>query len=229
MNTSNPFFHATIAAVLILATGNYTLADERAIDIGSYSWKNIRPTVPFEPNMWAPRAGLQAVELRNDLYVMGGRGPFSFETATQLFGDVWKSSDSGATWTQLAQWQDGQDDQQMWQPRAYFGSVTHRGRMYVIGGQNFETAPNPIYPGGCEFLPPGVPCLPFIPASTFFDEVWSSKDGASWKVETIDAPWPGRAGLSSVVHKGAIYVLGGSRGDDASLPYRHRSRFADHR
>jgi len=115
----------------------------------------------FDPNMWAPRAGLQAVALRNDLYVMGGRGPFSFESETQLFGDVWKSSDAGATWTRTAQWQEGQDESQMWRPRAYFGSVTHRGRMFVIGGQNFETTPNPIYPDGCAFLPPEVPCLPF--------------------------------------------------------------------
>jgi len=227
MNTSHQFFRATLIAVLALATGSYTLAGDRAIDVSSYSWNNIRPTVPFAPNMWAPRAGLQAVELRNDLYVMGGRGPFSFETATRLFGDVWKSSDAGATWTRTAQWQQGQEGPQMWRPRAYFGSVTHRGRMFVIGGQNFETAPNPIYPDGCAFLPPGVPCLPFIPASTFFDDVWSSKDGATWTAETIDAPWPGRAGLSAVVHKGAIYVLGGSQGDDASTGGTGRILFDD--
>jgi hypothetical protein len=127
--------------------------------------------------MWAPRAGLQAVELRNDLYVMGGRGPFSFESATVLYGDVWRSTDVGATWTKVAQWQSDPDARQIWSPRAYFGAVTHRGRMYVIGGQNFESQPNPIYPDGCAFLPPGVPCLPIVPNSQFFDDVWSSKDG----------------------------------------------------
>jgi hypothetical protein len=26
--------------------------------------------------------------------------------------------------------------------------------MFVIGGQDFSTKPNPIFPGGCQFLPP---------------------------------------------------------------------------
>ncbi|MGI9247917.1 MAG: hypothetical protein ACR2QI_02805, partial [Woeseiaceae bacterium] len=156
MNMPHQFFRSMLVAVSVLALGSYTIAGERAIDLSSYSWNSIRPTVPFDPNMWAPRAGLQAVEMRNELYVMGGRGPFSFETETRLFGDVWKSSDAGATWTRTAQWQEGQGGPQMWQPRAYFGSVTHRGRMFVIGGQNFETVPNPIYPDGCVLLPPEV-------------------------------------------------------------------------
>lgn len=83
------------------------IAEGGATDIGAYRWTNVRPTVPFDPTMWAPRAGLQALELRNDLYVMGGRGPFSFETETVLFGDVWKSTDVGATWQKVAQWQPG--------------------------------------------------------------------------------------------------------------------------
>lgn len=227
MNTSHQYFRASLITLLVLTTGTYTLADKGAINVSTYSWNNIRPTVPFDPNMWAPRAGLQAVELRNELYVMGGRGPFSFESETQLFGDVWKSSDAGATWTRTTQWQEGQNESEMWQPRAYFGAVTHRGRMFVIGGQNFETMPNPIFPDGCGFLPPDVPCLPFIPASTFFDEAWSSKDGATWTAETLDAPWPGRAGLSAVVHKGAIYLLGGSQGDDASTGGAGRILFDD--
>ena len=227
MNTSHQYFRAMLITLLVLTTGAYAHADKGAINVSSYSWSNVRPTVPFDSNMWAPRAGLQAVELRNDLYVMGGRGPFSFESETRLFGDVWKSSDAGATWTRTAQWEEGHDESQMWRPRAYFGAVTHRGRMFVIGGQNFETMANPIFPDGCEFLPPDVPCLPFIPASTFFDEVWSSKDGTTWAAETLDAPWPGRAGLSAVVHKGAIYVLGGSQGDDVSTGGGGRILFDD--
>jgi hypothetical protein len=217
---------AVFNACALAATGS-AIAGEEAANIGSYRWINVRPTVPFGPGMWEPRAGLQAVELRNDLYVMGGRGPFSFETATVLYGYVWKSTDVGATWRKVAQWQPNQGAAQMWKPRAYFGSVTHRGRMYVIGGQNFETRPNPIFPGGCASLPPGVPCLPVVPNSTFFDDVWSSRDGVSWSAETTDAPWAGRAGLSAIVHRGAIYVLGGSQGDDASTGGTGRVLFND--
>jgi hypothetical protein len=218
---------SAVVASLAVAALAPAVAREGATDIGAYAWTNVRPTVPSDPTMWSPRAGLQALELRNELYVMGGRGPFSFETETVLFGDVWKSTDVGATWQKVAQSQPGQAVPDMWTPRAYFGAVTHRGRMFVIGGQNFETKPNPIFPGGCAFLPPEVPCPPFLPDSTFFDEVWSSSDGATWTPETLDAPWQGRAGLSAVVHKGAIYVLGGSQGDDASTGGTGRVLFND--
>ena len=82
--------------------------------------------------------------------------------------------------------------------------------MYLIGGQSFGSLPNPIYPGGCAFLPQGVPCLPIVPNSQFFDDVWSSKDAVTWTPETMGAPWEGRAGLSAVVHNGAIHIFGGS-------------------
>ncbi len=218
----------TIAATVLATTAcGWALAGSGAVNISSYSWTNVRPTIPADPTMWAPRAGLQAVELRNDLYVMGGRGPFSFESETQIFGDIWKSTDLGMTWSKTADWQEAQDPESMWPPRAYFGAVTHRGRMFVLGGQNFDTIPNPIFPDGCGQLPPGVPCPPFIPNSTFFDDVWSSRDGANWVAETVDAPWEGRAGLSALVHKGAIYVLGGSQGDDASTGGTGRILFDD--
>jgi len=220
-------FFLSVAAAAVIVTVNVAGAAESATDVSSYGWTNVRPTVPFDPNMWAPRAGLQALELRNDLYVMGGRGPFSFETETVLYGDVWKSSDTGATWTRVAQWQPQQPAATMWAPRAYFGAVTHRGRMFVIGGQNFSTKPNPIFPAGCATLPPGVPCPPFLPDSTFFDDVWSSRDGRTWVAETTDGPWEGRAGLSAVVHNGAIYVLGGSQGDDESTGGTGRILFND--
>ena len=207
-----------LAVSAVLAFG-VVFAEGGATNIESYTWTNVRPTAPFDPTMWAPRAGLQAVELRNDLYVMGGRGPFSFETETVLYGDVWKSTDVGATWTRTAS--------NAWPARGYFGAVTHRGRIFVIGGQNFSTRPNPGFPDGCPGLPPGVPCLPIIPDSTFFDDVWSSRDGVTWIQETADAPWEGRAGLSVVVHAGAIYVFGGSQGDDVSTGGSGRVLFND--
>jgi hypothetical protein len=227
MNPLRAIARSTFILGCVIAVTGLANARGGATDIGSYRWTNVRPTVPFNPAIWAPRAGLQAVELRNDLYVMGGRGPFSFDTETVLYGDVWKSTDVGATWTKVAQWQPNQGAPRMWQPRAYFGAVTHRGRMFVLGGQNFESRPNPIFPDGCAFLPPGVPCLPIVPNSTFFDDVWSSKDGVNWSPETTDAPWAGRAGLSAVVHAGAIYILGGSQGDDASTGGTGRVLFND--
>jgi len=86
--------------------------------------------------------------------------------------------------------------------------------MYVLGGQNFNIIPKL----GCAFLPPGVPCdPPLVPASQFFNDVWCSADGRSWSCLTSNAGWQGRAGLSSVVLNGEIFVMGGSFNDDSSI------------
>jgi len=108
MSTKNSARQAALAVVLLSLAGGLAIAGDRAVDLGSYEWTNIRPTVPFDPAIWSPRAGLQAVELKNDLYVMGGRGPFSLEGETAIYGDVWKSADLGASWTKTREWQEGQ-------------------------------------------------------------------------------------------------------------------------
>jgi hypothetical protein len=226
MTAANTLRVIALAVAAFLVAPAPALAQQGATQISSYSWTNIRPTVPFDPAMWQPRAGLRAVEGGNDLFVMGGRGPFSFDTGTPIYGDVWKSSDLGMSWSKVVE--SGTDNvETMWQPRAYFGAVRHRGRLFVVGGQNFETRPNPIFPDACAVLPPGVPCLPVIPNSTFFADVWSSADGENWRAETLDAPWEGRAGLSVVVHRGAIFVIGGSQGDDVATGGTGRVLFND--
>jgi hypothetical protein len=98
--------------------------------------------------------------------------------------------------------------------------------MFILGGQNFDVVPNPGFPG-CPNNPPGLPCLPTIPNSTFFNDVWRSKNGADWMQVTPTAGWTGRAGLSATVFKGDIYVLGGSRGDDAATGGQGRVFFND--
>jgi hypothetical protein len=166
---------------------------------------------------WEGRAGLQAIDLGKDLFVMGGRGAFN-PFGTTIFQDVWKSRDRGESWEKVS----GPAE---WPARAYFQAVRHRGRIFVLGGQNFDAVPNPGFPGNCPPAP--APCFPFVPASKFFADVWSSEDGANWVPETTDAGWAGRAGLSAVVFRGEIYVFGGSQGDDASTGGQGRVLFND--
>jgi len=168
---------------------------------------------------WEARAGLQAIELGRELLVMGGRGPFDPTSGAELFNDVWSSSDLGRSWEKISDAE--------WAARGYF-QLLRRGRhIYVLGGQNFDTLPTPGFPGICVSLPPGVPCLPFIPNSTFFNDVWKSDDGAHWTQVTESAEWEGRAGLSAVVFKGQFFVFGGSQGDDASTGGQGRVLFND--
>jgi hypothetical protein len=162
---------------------------------------------------WAGRAGLQAVELRNRLFIMGGRtpapqGPFDFTSV--LWNDVWRSDDAGRSW--------GKVSDAPWAARGYFQAVTTGGAMYVIGGQNFKAGPPPICP---PTNPPTFVC------SDFFADVWRSTDGKTWERATGRAPFGGRAGLSAIVFKGWIYVLGGGRGDDDAIGGSGRELFDD--
>jgi len=181
-------------------------AGKGALDFASYEW-----TLINEEARWAPRAGLQVVSLRNRFYLMGGRTPRppSFPPIpgdSDIWGDVWMSNDKGSSWEKIL---DTNDDQH-WPARAYFQAVTKGRYMYVLGGQNFKLEPNDC--------PPFVPdCPPFVSSSDFFNDVWRSRDGIHWKQMTEAAPWHGRAGLSSVVHKGEIYVMGGSFNDDPAV------------
>jgi hypothetical protein len=70
----------------------------------SYEWTEIVATDFLDPQRWEPRAGLQAVELHNHLFVIAGRTPkpppaSPFESI--IHGDVWVSEDSGQSWVEL--------------------------------------------------------------------------------------------------------------------------------
>ena len=168
---------------------------------------------------WAGRAGLQAAELQNRLYMMGGRTPAPFSNppffdnpfASKLWNDVWESSDLGASWKKLATPAAGPN---MWSERAYFQAVTKGNAMYVLGGQNLR--------GGAVCQPPLFSC------SDFYNDVWRSTDGANWeRLDSSGPRWMARAGFSAIVFKGWIYVLGGGKGDDFAIGGSGRELFND--
>jgi hypothetical protein len=180
------------------------------LDFDTYDWQLVNPRAP-----WAARAGLQVVELRGALYLMGGRTPIDpalvpVPGASVLWSDVWKSSDLGSSWEEVLPGGGAGH----WPARAYFQALEHRGALVVLGGQNFNLVPNP----GCAFLPPGVPCVPpLVPRSDFFNDVWASADGVNWQQLTAKAPWAGRAGLSAISFRGEIFVMAGSFNDDPAI------------
>lgn len=186
-----------------IGAGNPTGSERSAAEaagLGSYAWKQVSAEAP-----WTARAGLQAVKLGGKLYVLGGRTPASplIPFASVIFDDIWRSDDKGASWEQVT-------DDAPWPARAYFEAVTKsRGNgkgkeLFVLGGQNFDQP------------------------SDFFNDVWRSRDGGeTWKQMTESAPWEGRAGLSAVVRKGKIYVLGGSQGDDPATGGSGRTLYND--
>ena len=208
--TTLVFAHSTVSA------GN---GPKGGPSFSDYQWTEIVETDFFDPNRWEPRAGLQAVELHNHLFVIAGRTPLAppppFNPfASTIHGDVWVSPDLGETWVELLE---DAESAGLWKNRAYFEAVTKGSYIYILGGQNFTT----IIPG----TPPDF--LPVIIPSEFFKDVWRSADGVNWELMTDDAEWAtvpengsvsaGRAGLSAVNFKGRLWVMGGSQGDDNSI------------
>ena len=176
----------------------------------SYQWTEVNNNAP-----WGPRAGLETVALGRDFYLIGGRTPNPWVPPpggpipgdSTIWGDVWKSSDLGASWERVLETAEAGQ----WPARAYHEAVTKGDLMYILGGQNFGLIPNPA----CDFDPS---CFPkFLSTSEFFNDVWSSPDGINWTQLTANAPWDGRAGLSAIVFKGEIYVMGGSFNDDPDV------------
>ena len=116
---------ATVAVVAVAPA----VAGGGATDIGAYRWTNLRPTVPFDPTMWAPRAGLQALELRNDLYVMGGQTN-EYDESTGI-ADAWRSSDGGLTWTEVPA--------PPWEPRGMvYRPMEVEGKLIIAGGGRYD-------------------------------------------------------------------------------------------
>jgi N-acetylneuraminic acid mutarotase len=138
---------------------------------------------------WAGRAGLSAAVLDGDLYVFGGSrndddavigGP----PAREYFNDVWRSRDSGRTWTKVAD--------APWSPRAGAATVVKDGAIYLLGGEvGFLCQPFP----GCQ--------LPY------FNDVWRTTDGATWTLVTDAAGWSPRPGHKCEVLRGRIVCFGG--------------------
>lgn len=199
------------AVFLVTAATLFTASTARAELFDKFVWQEVNSGAGVT---WDARAGLQAVSHRGKFYVLGGRAP---KVAPETFGDsnfyndVWRSSDAGRTWARISSGQGAP-----WAARAYFQAVAKDRYIYVLGGQDSVAIPNPVPDCGGQ-LPPGVPCPETILASTFFNDVWRSADGATWQRMTDAAEWSGRAGLSAVALNGWIYVMGGSFNDDSSI------------
>jgi PKD repeat protein/type II secretory pathway component GspD/PulD (secretin) len=120
---------------------------------------------------WSERWKHTSVALPDgSIVLMGG-----FDYAGHLKNDVWRSTDNGATWTEMtasAEWSARSD---------HTSVVLPDGSIVLMGGGN---------------------------------DVWRSTDnGATWTEMTASAEWSGRAGHTSVVlPDGSIVLMGGNVG-----------------
>jgi len=129
--------------------------------------------------VWSARKQHSAVTLADGSIILtgGNDGDLSFKN------DVWRSTDKGATWSQV-------NVSAEWSRRAHHTSVALAdGSIVLMGGYNES-----MYTG-----------------MDFKNDVWRSTDhGKTWVLMNASAGWIGRSGLASVVMPdGSIVVMGG--------------------
>ena len=107
--------------------------------------------------------------------------------------DVWNSAD-GRTWCRVNR------EDAPWGPRVLHYTVAFKDELWVMGGQ---TLPQ------------------FAPADEiFYNDVWSSADGARWTRVLEHAPWSPRGMIGgAAVFKERIWLIGGGTYETASRPY----------
>ncbi len=192
--------------------GDSTLwADVWASDDEGLTWTQLM--TGEEPGMWPARAYFQAVVKDDAVYVIGGqdfglqKNPFcalleqglepppglgidpdapcpEFLPMSQFFNDVWRSAD-GVDWEEMT-------DAAPWEPRAGATTVVQNDRLLLLGGEAGFV---------CDPLPDCVP--------PYFNDVWSTTDGATWDLVTESAGWSPRPGHACELMGDQIVCFGG--------------------
>ena len=133
---------------------------------------------------WRERSDHSAVALPDGHIVLMG-GTLSYRYGSIPVNDVWRSTDEGATWTEM-------NASAGWTPRYEQSAVAlPDGSIVLMGGNDGNDAT-----GGVR------------------DDVWRSTDeGATWTVMNASARWAERALQSSVaLPDGSIVLMGGQSG-----------------
>ena len=132
---------------------------------------------------WGPRVLHYTVAHQGKIWVLGGQTLPQFAPAPEAFhNDVWSTPD-GVHWTRVLA-------VAPWSPRGMIGgSVVFRDRIWILGGGTYDT--------------------PKRPARSFYNDVWSSADGAHWERHVEHAPWKARQYHDVAVFDHRMWVLEG--------------------
>ena len=163
-------------------------------DGAPYSFADQRP-------MEIPQFGLRTAHVTaifgGNLLVMGGQRIEQFVDPAwpgapgKAFDDVWSSSD-GATFGRVP------SKGKMWAPRGYVSeAVELDGRLWLVGGGLSED------PSAGR------------PRREYFNDVWSTADGASWEQAPNESPFSPRIWHNVKAFDGRLWVINGYDGDRA--------------
>ena len=130
----------------------------------------------------------------NQLFVMGGQRVSDFVNPiwpgapAKAFNDVWWSTD-GATFRELT------TTGTIWRPRGYVSdAVEHRSRMWIVGGGLSEDT------------------VSGVPEREYFNDVWSTSDGAAWSSMPTEAPFSARIWHNVKSFDGRLWLINGYDG-----------------
>ncbi|MER3376366.1 MAG: hypothetical protein RIM83_17130 [Allomuricauda sp.] len=188
------------------------------------NWTEVVPN--NSPESFIPREDHTTVVFQNKIWVIGGGG------INGLLNDVWSSPD-GITWTQ-------ETDNAGFVGRRAHISLVFNDRIWMIGGEDGNFAYNDVWSSSdgieWEVETNNAAFSPrFMHSSAVFQEkiwvigginsnqgsgvgnlndVWSSSDGVSWSIETVDASFSPRRGHSTAVYKNRLWVIAGNLNND---------------
>jgi hypothetical protein len=209
-----------------------------------YRWTQVTDAAAF-----SKRDGAGAVTYRGKMWVLGGWSDDPAGGSAHVsYNDVWNTAD-GANWIQVRPF--APNDSTVWSGRHCGGYAVFQDKMWVVGGdcllkhyqndvwnstdgvhwqQVAADAPwgqrnlhvTMVFDGklwvmGGQTVPQFVPGV----AEAFYNDVWSSPDGASWTRVTEHAPWSPRGMIQgSIEFRGRMWLLGGGTYDTPDHPTR---------
>lgn len=159
--------------------GHYQNDVWNSVDGKSWTLVNKDKPVP-----WGPRCVMYVVAYHGYIWVMGGQTiPQAAPQKEIFYRDVWRSKD-GINWEEI------KPVEPFWPQRGLIGgSAVFKDRIWLLGGGTYET--------------------PAIPQRKFYNDVWSTSDGANWQQHVEHAPWHPREYHDVAVFDDKLWVLEG--------------------
>lgn len=177
------------------------------------NWSLVTAVAP-----WPERALHLVAVFDNSLWVMGGQqnspaqaaflageaGKYETGGAETHLKDVWRSND-GSEWTLVT-------DDAPWAPRGMItgsngGVAVHNNRMWILGGG--YVGPQGVTLSSLKY---DLKAQPRMKERLYYNDVWSSGDGATWVRHLEHAPWCPRSYHDVAVFASRLWVIGGQYG-----------------
>lgn len=173
---------------------------------------------------WQSRGGISAVVFKDKLWLMGGSvGLMKDRTPNKFMNDIWSSED-GINWKQ-------ETVSAPWTAREYPSVLVFHDTLYLLGGQGNDDTWRSADGRQWEQLITHAPWKQrFDNGVIVYDnkiwvfggrdtssnhtlaalnDVWSTPDGKTWKLESAHAPWTVRSAACSVVFKDKLWIYSG--------------------